>query len=532
MANDTNGDTRGTSDSSRGFSSSSSSGSGGPASSKSGQSSGANTSNTSGANSRGMTSGENAANSGTSSSASSGGSRSTAGKTSSNVNSGSQSRGVTSDENATRTGISGLTSLGTAIGHAVNQIGSSIGTALGFEKAAPTAATAAGVGALTGNPAVVAREMKAAGYPDVAIAGFIGTLQQESYADLRTTARSKGDATDGTDSMGIGQYNMGRLTGPNGLNAFAKDNNMNVNDITTQAKFAVHELATTESSVGKALMNAKSIDEAAKAAVAYERPAGYNIAAKTGDYSAVSGWANRVSNANNIAKSLGATPTNTDDPYGATAVADAAISKTTPVSYRDPSVTTAYQAKSPLDATASMTPKADIPNPTGPNVSNKSMLGTIGTVIHAAVDPVGFLVGAVSSIGKPKNADGTTDNSNDPLGVASALQSLTSGSAGSVADLHGYGQNNSKTLDAQQTADAKKAAPVTSNLDDIQKTFADKQAANPYQPVPTGTIPSLPTPDFALQSKPVMLDQIQPLNIEMLAPFSWSKLTDTQKKSV
>lgn len=110
-------------------------------------------------------------------------------------------------------------------------------------------------------------ELTRAGLTDVQAAGLIGRWQQESGAGLNPTAY--GDKSIPGGSQGIGQWNRERL---DALQAFG---GTNWRDPSVQARFALHELDTTEKSAGNALKNAKTYQDAVNAAMAYERPLGW-----------------------------------------------------------------------------------------------------------------------------------------------------------------------------------------------------------------------------------------------------------------
>ncbi|MFK4060726.1 phage tail tip lysozyme [Brucella anthropi] len=102
-------------------------------------------------------------------------------------------------------------------------------------------------------------------------AGIVGNLIAESR--LNTQARNRGDGTDGSDSIGLGQWNGNRARA---LRDFASSRGKDWHDFETQLAFVDHELRTTESSAGNALKSAKNVDEATAAFIGYERPAGWS----------------------------------------------------------------------------------------------------------------------------------------------------------------------------------------------------------------------------------------------------------------
>lgn len=123
-------------------------------------------------------------------------------------------------------------------------------------------------------------------------AGIVGNLIQES--GLNTGARNAGDGADGSDSIGIAQWNAERAAA---YKKFAADQGKPVGDLQTQLAFVDQELRTTHRGAGDKLKNAKTATEAAAAVVTdYERPKGSNKGAASSD-----GWGNRLGHANRLA---------------------------------------------------------------------------------------------------------------------------------------------------------------------------------------------------------------------------------------
>ncbi|MBZ9807701.1 phage tail tip lysozyme [Mesorhizobium sp. ESP-6-2] len=100
-------------------------------------------------------------------------------------------------------------------------------------------------------------------------AGIVGNLMAEST--LNTGARNGGDGSDGSDSIGIGQWNSNRARS---LKAFAEQNHTDWRDFGTQLAFVQHELTHNESNAAGLLKNAKDVKSATEAMIMYERPAG------------------------------------------------------------------------------------------------------------------------------------------------------------------------------------------------------------------------------------------------------------------
>ena len=68
-------------------------------------------------------------------------------------------------------------------------------------------------------------------------AGVVGNLMQESGRNLNTSARNPGDGRDGSDSIGIAQWNSGRARG---LHQFARDRGVDVGNLDLQLDYAMH----------------------------------------------------------------------------------------------------------------------------------------------------------------------------------------------------------------------------------------------------------------------------------------------------
>ncbi|MDT2024548.1 phage tail tip lysozyme [Methylocella sp. CPCC 101449] len=111
---------------------------------------------------------------------------------------------------------------------------------------------------------------KAKGWSPEQAAAIAGHLYVEST--FNPGATNKGDGADGSDSIGVAQWNAGRARA---FKAFAAARGKPVNDLETQLEFIDHELRTSESSAGDKLRNAKSIDEATTAFLSFERPKGW-----------------------------------------------------------------------------------------------------------------------------------------------------------------------------------------------------------------------------------------------------------------
>lgn len=112
----------------------------------------------------------------------------------------------------------------------------------------------------------VARIFVEAGYSNVAIAALIARGRTESGSNPKAhNAKDPG----ARGSVGLFQWNRERL---DALDSFAEKNNLSPDDIETQARFAVHELSTTELQSAQKLRKAKSPIEAGEAVMGFVRP--------------------------------------------------------------------------------------------------------------------------------------------------------------------------------------------------------------------------------------------------------------------
>lgn len=125
-------------------------------------------------------------------------------------------------------------------------------------------------------------------------AGIVGNLQAESGADLNTQARNAGDGSDGSDSIGVAQWNGRRAQA---LKAFAAERGTDWHDLDTQIDFIDHELRTTERAAGENLARSTTAEDAAAAFTGYERPRGWSASNARGSHN----WTGRRDNALRIA---------------------------------------------------------------------------------------------------------------------------------------------------------------------------------------------------------------------------------------
>ncbi len=121
--------------------------------------------------------------------------------------------------------------------------------------------------------------------------GLVGQFAQES--GFNTRAVNPGDGTDGSDSIGIAQWNGKRARA---LRQFAAARGKPADDFETQLDFVMHELGTTEKAVGNRLRAARTVEEATAAAIGYERPRGWTPENPKGGH----GWSNRLAAAQSV----------------------------------------------------------------------------------------------------------------------------------------------------------------------------------------------------------------------------------------
>lgn len=123
------------------------------------------------------------------------------------------------------------------------------------------------------------------GYAPHQAAGIVGNLMHES--GLNTGAINPGDGSDGSDSIGIAQWNGPRAQA---LRAFAAQNGGDPSDLMTQLAFVDHELNSTEGAARARLLQAQDPIQATAAFLGYERPQGYSAENPYGSH----GWGNRA----------------------------------------------------------------------------------------------------------------------------------------------------------------------------------------------------------------------------------------------
>jgi hypothetical protein len=138
---------------------------------------------------------------------------------------------------------------------------------------APTGAAASPEAAAPEVAASAADLAAESGLPPLAVAALLGNLIVESGMD--PAARNPGDGRDGSDSVGIAQWNADRAKR---LQAFAKETGGDAGGIRQQARFLLWEMQTTERDTYEKLLAANTIEEATAIAVGFFRPAGWTKA--------------------------------------------------------------------------------------------------------------------------------------------------------------------------------------------------------------------------------------------------------------
>ncbi len=129
------------------------------------------------------------------------------------------------------------------------------------------------------------------GYSPAASAGIVGNLVKESR--MNPNAINRGDGADGSNSIGIGQWNQDRAQN---LNKFAAGRGTSPNDFNTQLAFVNHELNTNKVGVKNSLMSNPNMSPGEAADIVNRR---YEVSAdRTGE---------RQANAEDIFNRYGAT---------------------------------------------------------------------------------------------------------------------------------------------------------------------------------------------------------------------------------
>ena len=136
-------------------------------------------------------------------------------------------------------------------------------------------------------------KFEARGLAPVQAAALAGHALAESRGN--TGAVNPGDGRDGSDSIGLFQWNSDRARR---LRAMAAARGVPATDEDLQVDFAMQELATTEKARGDALKAATDVRAASRAVISYLRPAGWS----EGDPEAGHNWSGRTAHAERLAR--------------------------------------------------------------------------------------------------------------------------------------------------------------------------------------------------------------------------------------
>ncbi|AWI60344.1 hypothetical protein AB395_00005167 (plasmid) [Sinorhizobium fredii CCBAU 45436] len=142
--------------------------------------------------------------------------------------------------------------------------------------------------------------MNTHGMSDYQAAAVVGNLMQES--SLNTGAINRGDGSDGSNSIGLAQWNGSRARALNSYLDERKRAGTFTNDTEGQLDYLVHELNTTEKAAGDRLRKSGSLEDATAAFVGFERPQGWSASNPTNAH----GWNNRFGYAKQL---MGYSPT-------------------------------------------------------------------------------------------------------------------------------------------------------------------------------------------------------------------------------
>ena len=130
-----------------------------------------------------------------------------------------------------------------------------------------------------------------------AAAGLVGGMDY-GESGMNTKALNPGDGSDGTNSIGIAQWNSSRAEN---LKRFAKERGVDWHDFKTQVAFVAHELETTHKGVGDKLRATNDVVAAARIATGEFEVAG---GTRGGDPSGVPSLGGRVAAAQRLASQV------------------------------------------------------------------------------------------------------------------------------------------------------------------------------------------------------------------------------------
>ena len=140
-----------------------------------------------------------------------------------------------------------------------------------------------------GNAMTSYNYFKQSGFNDLFAAALVGRLMVESYDRLDPNARLAGDGKDGSDSIGIMQWNAERARA---LKSFAKKTGRPWNDRGVQLEFAVQEILQ-HPDIAQRAQTASSAEEALRVVFDHIRPGGW---VEGGDLTKINGFKETVEN--------------------------------------------------------------------------------------------------------------------------------------------------------------------------------------------------------------------------------------------
>lgn len=138
------------------------------------------------------------------------------------------------------------------------------------------------------------------GLSPMAASGLVGNIKMES--SFNTGARNPGDGRDGSDSIGLVQWNSGRAQA---LKQLAAQTGRDWRDPAVQADHIIAELNGPERRARDLIMSARTPEEAGRNAIAFFRPAGFTWQNPAGGHNAAA----RIAAAQMFAGRFGGQPT-------------------------------------------------------------------------------------------------------------------------------------------------------------------------------------------------------------------------------
>lgn len=166
--------------------------------------------------------------------------------------------------------------------------------------APPQPPSQAAAGPVSARQKVFARLLEKGGYSPAQASGIVGNLMQESGPDLNRDNPAEG-------SIGIANWRGPRA------DALRQFGGPNYRDLNTQADFLMSEMKGPEARTDAALRASQDPQGAAAAMLGFERPAGWT---RGGRPEAVSGWNNRLANAQGMFAGFQAPPNPMTMPAG------------------------------------------------------------------------------------------------------------------------------------------------------------------------------------------------------------------------